>query len=186
MICIIGLGNPGMKYKKTRHNAGFRVIDLLAGEYGIRMKGSKFQAKVGEGFAHGKKILLVKPLTYMNASGWAVSAVLEYYKVPIEDMVVLYDDMDLPLGALRIRERGSAGGHNGLKSIIGYLKTEDFARVRIGIGKPEGSKGTIPHVLGKFNGEENALAEQIFRRCAQAVDCLVREGVQMAQSRYNG
>jgi PTH1 family peptidyl-tRNA hydrolase len=186
MICIFGLGNPGIKYKKTRHNAGFRVVDLLAKEYGVRLKASKFQAKVGEGFAYGKKILLVKPLTYMNDSGWAVSAVLDYYKVPVEDMVVLYDDMDLPLGALRIRERGSAGGHNGLKSIIGYTKTEDFVRVRIGIGKPEGNKGTIPHVLGKFSGEENAVAEQTFRRCAEAVDCLVHEGVQAAQSRYNG
>jgi PTH1 family peptidyl-tRNA hydrolase len=186
MICIFGLGNPGIKYKKTRHNAGFRVIDLLAKEYGVHMKGSKFQAKVGEGHAYGSKILLVKPQTYMNESGWAVSAVLDYYKIPARDMVVLCDDMDLPLGAIRIRESGSAGGHNGLKSIISYLKSEDFTRVRIGIGKPGGSKGTIPHVLGKFGGEEETKAEEAFRRSAQAVDCLVREGVQMAQSRYNG
>jgi len=186
MICIFGLGNPGMKYKKTRHNAGFRVIDLLAKEYGIRLKGSKFQAKAGEGRAHGKKILLVKPQTYMNESGWAISAVLDYYKVPVRDAVILCDDMDLSLGTIRIRESGSAGGHNGLKSIISYLKSDDFTRVRIGIGKPEGSKGTIPHVLGKFAGEEGTLAEEAFARCAEAVDCLIREGAQMAQSRYNG
>ncbi len=186
MICIFGLGNPGLKYKKTRHNAGFRVIDLLAKEYGVRMKNSRFQAKIGEGRVHGKKILLVKPQTYMNDSGWAVSAILDYFRVPAGDIVVLVDDMDLPLGALRIRENGSAGGHNGLKSIISYLKSEEFTRVRIGIGKPEGGKGTIPHVLGKFSGEEGEVAEQSFRRCAQAIDCLIEEGAAMAQSRYNG
>jgi PTH1 family peptidyl-tRNA hydrolase len=186
MICIFGLGNPGIKYKKTRHNAGFRVIDLLAKEYGIRMRGSKFQAKIGEGRVHGKKILLVKPQTYMNDSGWSVSAILDYFKVPTRDMVVLVDDMDLTLGAIRIRENGGAGGHNGLKSIISYLKNEDFTRIRIGIGKPEGCKGAVPHVLGKFSGDEGTLAEQTFMRCARAIDCLIGEGAAMAQSKYNG
>jgi PTH1 family peptidyl-tRNA hydrolase len=111
---------------------------------------------------------------------------MDYFKVPEKDIVVLVDDMDLPLGSLRIRENGSAGGHNGLKSIIGYIKSEAFTRIRIGIGKPEGGKGTIPHVLGKFSGDENDVAEQTFQRCAEAVDCLIGEGVQMAQSRYNG
>ena len=105
MICIIGLGNPGMKYKKTRHNAGFRVIDFLAKEYGIRLKGSKFQAKIGEGHAFKKKILLVKPQTYMNDSGWAVAAVMDYFKISAKDIVVLVDDMELPLGSIRIREK---------------------------------------------------------------------------------
>ncbi len=186
MICVIGLGNPGIKYKNTRHNAGFQVIDLLAREYGVRFKTSKFQAKTAQGTVDGKKILLVKPLTYMNDSGYAVDAVMDYFDIKQQDIVVLVDDMDLPLGSIRIREKGSAGGHNGLKSIISYLKSEDFARIRIGIGKPAGQKGTIPHVLGKFSPEEGGLAKETFGRCARAVDCLIREGLQAAQSKYNG
>ena len=186
MVCVIGLGNPGMKYKNTRHNVGFRVIDLLSKEYGIKLKQSKFQAKAGQGSVDGKKIMLVKPLTYMNESGYAVDAVMNYFDVPPRDIVVLVDDMDLPLGSIRIRDKGSAGGHNGLKSIISYLKSEDFARVRIGIGKPEGQKGTVPHVLGKFAGNEGELAAETFRRCVRAVDCIIREGLQAAQSKYNG
>lgn len=186
MVCIIGLGNPGMKYRNTRHNAGFRVIDLLAREYGIKFKTSKFQAKTGQGTVDGKKVILVKPMTYMNDSGYAADAVLDYFRIPQKELVVLVDDMDLPLGAIRIRDKGSAGGHNGLKSIISYLKSEDFARVRIGIGKPEGQKETIPHVLGKFSHEEGELAKETFERCARAVDCLIREGLQAAQSKYNG
>ena len=186
MVCVIGLGNPGMKYKNTRHNAGFRVIDLLAKEYGIKFKASKFQAKTAQGSVDGKKVLLVKPLTYMNESGYAVDAVMDYFHIPARDIVVLMDDMDLPLGSIRIRDKGSAGGHNGLKSIISYLKSEDFARVRIGIGKPEGQKGTVPHVLGKFGPQEGELAGETFGRCVRAVDCLIREGLQAAQSKYNG
>ncbi len=185
MICVIGLGNPGLKYRNTRHNAGFKVIDLLAKQYGINLKNTKFEAKVGQGMLAGKKVMLVKPQTYMNASGYAVDALLDYFDIPPQDMVVLVDDMDLPLGSLRIRERGSAGGHNGLKSIISYLKSENFVRVRIGIGKPEGQKGVVPHVLGKFSRDEADLAGETFERCAQAVDYLVREGVQAAQSKYN-
>lgn len=185
MICVIGLGNPGLKYKNTRHNAGFRVIDILAKQYGVRMKASKFEAKTGQEMVDGKKILLVKPQTYMNESGYAVDALLDYFNIPVGDMIVLVDDMDLPLGSIRIRDRGSAGGHNGLKSIISYLKSENFIRVRIGIGKPEGPKGVVPHVLGKFSGPEGQQAEETFEKCAQAVDFLIREGIQAAQSRYN-
>jgi len=185
MICVIGLGNRGLKYRNTRHNAGFRVIDLLAGQYGIKMKNTKFEAKAGQGMTDGKKILLVKPQTYMNASGYAVDAVLDYYNIPMKDLIVLVDDMELPLGSIRIRDKGSAGGHNGLKSIISYLKSENFTRVRIGIGKPDGQKGVVPHVLGKFGRDEAGVAAETFERCAQAVDCLVREGLQAAQSRYN-
>lgn len=185
MICVIGLGNPGLKYRNTRHNAGFRVIDLLAKQYGIPMKNTKFEAKAGQGMLDGKKVMLVKPQTYMNASGYAVDAILDYFSIPVGDLIVLVDDMDLPLGSLRIRDRGSAGGHNGLKSIISYLKSENFLRVRIGIGKPEGEKGVVPHVLGKFRGEEAEVAGETFERCAQAVDCLIREGIQAAQSKYN-
>ena len=186
MVCVIGLGNPGLKYKNTRHNAGFRVIDLLAKEYGIKLKTGKLQAKAGQGNVDGHKLMLVKPVTYMNDSGYAVSAIMDYFNIPIGDIVVLVDDMELPLGAIRIRDRGSAGGHNGLKSIISYLKSEEFIRVRIGIGKPEGQKGAIPHVLGKFSGQEGDIAAQAFARCAQAVDCLIKEGAQMAQSKFNG
>ncbi|MGI6152658.1 MAG: aminoacyl-tRNA hydrolase [Christensenellaceae bacterium] len=182
MFFIFGLGNPGLKYKKTRHNAGFCVIDELADRHGIRLKSTKMEALLGQGMIGGQKAMLVKPVTYMNNSGYAVSAVLDYYDAEASQMMVVYDDIDLPFGTLRIRERGSAGTHNGMRSIISYLKTEDFLRLRVGIGKPNIS--LTGHVLGKFPKEKREEAREMFSRAADACECILAKGVQAAQELY--
>lgn len=183
MVYIFGLGNPGLKYKNTRHNAGFRVIDILSDRHGIKLKAAgKLEAFMGQGTIGGERVTLVKPTTYMNHSGWAVSAVMDYYKADYSQMMVVYDDIDIPFGELRIRERGSAGTHNGMRSIIDYIKTQDFIRVRVGIGKPE--IGLHAHVLGKFEKERRGDAEEMFGRAADACECLVLGSVQEAQEKY--
>jgi PTH1 family peptidyl-tRNA hydrolase len=182
MFFIFGLGNPGLKYKNTRHNAGFCVIDELAARHGIKLKASKLEALLGQGMIGGHKVMLAKPVTYMNNSGWAVSAVLDYYDADFSQFMVVYDDIDLPLGTLRIREKGSAGTHNGMRSIISYIKTEDFLRVRVGIGKPNVS--LTGHVLGKFPKEKRLEAKEMFCRAADACECILTKGVQEAQALY--
>jgi len=182
MVFIFGLGNPGLKYRNTRHNAGFLAIDELAGRHGVKLKSTKFEALAGQCDINGQRMMLVKPMTYMNHSGFAVSAVLDYYDADPSQLIVLYDDIDLPLGILRIREKGSAGTHNGMKSIISYLETEEFARVRMGIGKPNIS--LTGYVLGRFPKEEKAAVEEMTARAADAVECLVTDGIQTAQERF--
>ncbi len=181
MDYIFGLGNPGLKYKNTRHNAGFCVVDILAKKHGIKLKSEKkFDAMVGEGTIEGKRVMLVKPDTFMNNSGYAVSAVVDYYKADLSQIIVVYDDIDIPLGSLRIREKGSAGTHNGMRSIISYLSENEFRRVRVGIGGP--SHSLTAHVLGKFEDMEKA--KEMFLNAASACECLVLEGVQSAQQQF--
>ncbi len=159
---IVGLGNPEPKYDQTRHNIGFAAVDALSRSWKIPLgENRKFQGEYGEGVAPvGGKIRLLKPLTYMNRSGQAIQAVTSWYKLPPESVLVIYDDMDLPLGKTRLRLSGSAGGHNGMKSTIAHLSTQNFPRLRIGIGKPKGTANnddseTVSHVLGRFSAGEN-------------------------------
>lgn len=183
---IIGLGNPEEKYHKTRHNIGFEAVDILAKSWGLSWQQNKrFQGFFTEGqHRFGNKIRLLKPTTYMNRSGQSVQAVLDWYKLPPESVLVIYDDMDLPLGKLRLRLSGSAGGHNGMKSIISHLNSQNFPRLRIGIGKNQDKK-TISYVLGKFSNQEAQITSEILKISEKAVDLSLSEGMEKAMSLYN-
>ncbi|MEA4853484.1 MAG: aminoacyl-tRNA hydrolase [Christensenella sp.] len=183
MKFVFGLGNPGLKYKNTRHNAGWTVVDILAQRHGIKLKKTKFDALAGQGIIGGEKVMLVKPTTFMNNSGYAVDGIMQYYNAPIKDMIVLYDDIDIPFGSLRIRDKGSAGTHNGMRSVIQYVGSGDFPRIRIGIGKPNAN--LIGHVLGKFEKEKRDDAQSMMQRAADACETLTIEGVAEAQAKYN-
>ena len=185
---IVGLGNPEPKYDNTRHNIGFNAVDELAKIWQMDLKDNKrFQGSFAEGIAPGgKKIRLLKPLTYMNRSGQSVRAVTDWYKLKAQSILVIYDDMDLPVGRLRMRLTGSAGGHNGMKSIITHLGNKDFPRLRIGIGRSDGKKETIGHVLGKFSPSETKVVEEILYVSVKAIELSLKEGIEKSMSRYNG
>jgi peptidyl-tRNA hydrolase, PTH1 family len=181
---IVGLGNPGAKYDRTRHNIGFDLIDKLAKRWQIPVSDQKrFQGLVGEGWVNRQKIVLLKPQTFMNLSGQSVRSVLDWYKLAPTEVLVLYDDLDLPLGKLRIRLSGSAGGHNGMKSIISHLGTPTFPRLRMGIGKSQDE--TISHVLGKFSVAESAIVTDVLQLSADAVELSLGSGVEKAMNKYN-
>ncbi|MDX2230981.1 MAG: aminoacyl-tRNA hydrolase [Leptolyngbyaceae cyanobacterium bins.349] len=186
---IVGLGNPGAKYGRTRHNIGFDVVDLLAQYWHISFSDQKkFQGLFGEGLAPGGKIRLLKPQTFMNNSGQAMRAVIDWYKLPPESMLVIYDDMDLPMGKIRLRLSGSAGGHNGMKSAIAHLGTQNFPRLRIGIGSAKtekGDKDTVSHVLGKFAPTEAAIMTDVVQLAADAVEYSLKQGVEKAMNLFN-
>ena len=183
---IVGLGNPGPEYANTRHNCGFMVVDRLAQRWGIPLALEKrFQGSYGEGFALGGKRRLLKPETYMNRSGQSVRAVLDWYKLDPASVLVVYDDMDLPLGRLRLRGSGSAGGHNGMKSIIQHLGSEAFPRLRLGVGKPKGNQDVVGYVLGGFAPAEQAVLDQVLSAAVEAVECCLREGLMAAMNRFN-
>ncbi len=184
MIVIAGLGNPGKEYEHTRHNAGYGVIDALARDLDIRVEKREHRALVGKGMLGSEKCMLVKPLTYMNLSGESIREILEYYNVPVENLLVISDDVALPVGTLRIRKKGSAGGHNGLKNIILQLATEDFARIRVGVGDKE-QRDMISHVLGHFSSEDAKSMEEAFRRGAEAAKVWALEGADVAMNRFN-
>jgi PTH1 family peptidyl-tRNA hydrolase len=183
---IIGLGNPEPKYERTRHNIGFEAVDALAADWGLSWQENKrFQGFIAEGNSpHTGKIRLLKPQTYMNRSGQSVRSVLDWYKLPPESILVIYDDMDLPLGRLRIRLSGSAGGHNGIKSMIAHVGTENFARLRIGIGKST-EKETISHVLGRFTPQENEVIAKVLDLSRKAIELGLKQGLAKAMSLYN-
>lgn len=185
---IVGLGNPEPKYDRTRHNIGFAVVDELARVWQMPLKENKrFQGLFSEGVVPGgRKIRLLKPLTYMNRSGQSVRAVADWYRIKPQSVLVVYDDMDLPVGRLRLRLSGSAGGHNGMKSIIAHLGGKDFPRLRIGIGKANSDKGTISHVLGKFAPEEAKAIAEILYVSVKAVELGLKEGIEQSMNRYNG
>lgn len=183
---IVGLGNPGPKYEATRHNAGFQAIDAIAGKTGVSVKQIKFHALVGEADLGGQKCLLMKPQTFMNESGIAVQAAASYYKIPPERVVVLFDDISLKPGATRIRRKGSDGGHNGIKSIIAHLDSEQFPRVKIGVGaKPHPDYDLAAWVLSRFTPEEQKLIGEACARTAEAVDLIVAGRTDEAMNRYN-
>lgn len=185
---IVGLGNPEPKYDHTRHNIGFEFVDRLAADWGASLQENrKFQGYWAEVRRNGQKLGLLKPTTYMNRSGQSLRAVIDWYKIPPESVLVVYDDMDLPLGRLRLRLQGSAGGHNGIKSIISHLGTQKFPRLRIGIGKTQakGEKPTISHVLGKFAPAEKPVLMDVLHLAEDALALSLRAGVEKAMSIYN-
>jgi len=184
MYIIAGLGNPGRRYENTRHNLGFITIDALAGENGIKVNMIKHKSLVGEGMIAGHKVLLVKPQTYMNLSGESVREIISYYKIEPENLLVIYDDIDLPAGQLRIRKKGSAGTHNGMRSIIYNIQTDLFPRVRIGIGSDR-KKGLIDHVIGGFKKEEKKIMEDAVIKAVKAVELIFEEGIEKAMAEYN-
>ncbi|HIK33914.1 MAG TPA: aminoacyl-tRNA hydrolase [Oscillatoriales cyanobacterium M59_W2019_021] len=186
---IVGLGNPGAKYDRTRHNIGFVAVDALAKSWQISLSDhSKFKGIFGEGAGvNGDKIRLLKPATYMNRSGESIQAVLNWYKLPPESVLIIYDDMDLPLGKVRMRLSGSAGGHNGMKSAIAHLNTQNFPRLRIGIGKPasDPDADSVSHVLGKFSPAETPIVSEVLDLVANSVELSLKQGVAKAMSLYN-
>ena len=186
MYIIAGLGNPTKQYENTRHNIGFMAIDALADKYDINMIECKHKSLIGKGMINGTKVILVKPLTYMNLSGEAIRAVSEYYKIDeTEELLAIYDDISLDLGQIRIRKKGSAGGHNGLKSIIANLGHDTFRRIKIGVGgKPEGYD-LADYVLGHFNGEEIAVMKDSLERTQRAVNLILEGKVDAAMNEYN-
>ena len=184
---IVGLGNPGKEYEKTRHNCGFRALDLLAEKLGCKIDKGKFQGLYGQTVYGGRKLYLLKPLTYMNLSGRSVLQLSAYFQIPPQRIIVLFDDISLEPGRLRIRADGSAGGHNGIKSIIGELGSQDFPRVKIGVGgKAHPEQDLADHVLSGFSASEEKALISALERAADAALCIMDHGVADAANRYNG
>ncbi|SYX87019.1 aminoacyl-tRNA hydrolase [Paenibacillus alvei] len=186
MKWIVGLGNPGTEYAATRHNIGFMAIDSLADRFGIQVRESKCKALVGEGRVGTEKVVLIKPMTYMNLSGEAVRAYMDYYKADIEDFIVLYDDMDTELGKIRLRYQGSAGGHNGIKSLIQHLGTQSFNRVRMGISRPEPGRSIVDYVLSTFPKAGMEDLKQTVERTCDAVEFSLKHSFEQTMAKFNG
>lgn len=184
MYIIVGLGNPGKKYENTRHNMGFIAIDLISEEYGIKVDKIKFKSLVGEGRIAGQRVVLVKPQTYMNLSGEAVREIMNFYKEDIANLIVIYDDLDIPTGSFRIRKKGSAGTHNGMKNIVYLLKDDRFPRIRVGIGS-EKKGDTIDFVIGGVSKTEKPLLEDALLKTAKAAITIVEKGIDKAMNEYN-
>jgi len=186
MFVIVGLGNPGKKYENTRHNAGFLALDALADKYGISISEKKHKALCGTGVIEGNKVLLVKPQTYMNLSGESVRAVMDFYKIdPEEEMLVIFDDISLAPGNLRIRKKGSAGGHNGIKSIIAHTGTQNFMRIKVGVGEKPSGWDLADYVLGHFSEDDNAKLKEIMPDVLQATALMVQGDVDKAMNDFN-
>ena len=186
MYIIAGLGNPGREYELTRHNIGFRVIDELAGEYNISISEKKHKGLIGKGVIEGQKVVLVKPQTFMNLSGEAVVQAVRFYKIPPEHVIVVSDEISLPIGKLRIRDKGSAGGHNGIKNIIAHLGTDVFPRVKVGVGAPSHPDyDMVDWVIGSFSAQEKKIVDEALDRALDAAECIISRGVTEAQNRFN-
>jgi len=183
---IAGLGNPGPKYAANRHNVGFRCVERLAVDLGLAFDKQQEQAQVAMGTCYGRRVILAKPQTFMNESGRAVVPLSRFYKVHLERLMVIYDDLDLPLGTVRLRPEGGSGGHKGMRSIIEHLGTRSFSRLRIGIGRPPGRMDPAAYVLQDFSAEEELLLEETLARAVFAVEAWLREGIEEAMGRYNG
>ena len=184
---IVGLGNPGKDYTRTRHNCGFRAIDILAQQLGCKIDKGKFQGLYGQVTKNGKKLFLLKPQTYMNLSGKSVLQLSAYYNIPPQRIIVMFDDISLAPGRLRIRAEGSAGGHNGIKSIIQELGSQDFPRVKIGVGaKPHAEQDLADWVLSGFSASEEKLLEPALEKAGEAALCIIERGISDAANRYNG
>jgi len=184
---IVGLGNPGAEYSKTRHNAGFMLVDVLAKRWQAAWSAEKkFQARIARGDYAGQRTVLGKPQTFMNASGEAVGALVSFYRLPRTKLLVAVDDADLPLGEIRLRPGGSSGGHHGLESIEQHLGSREFARLRIGIGRQVGVREITGHVLGRLSAGEMAVLERVLTRAADQVECWLAHGLQKAMSQFNG
>ncbi len=186
MKLVVGLGNPGKKYERTRHNVGFLIIDRIASQNQIKVRSRRCDALVGEWSSHGEKIVLAKPQTYMNRSGDAVRALMRSFRLTPEDLVVVYDDLDLPFGRIRIRTKGSAGGHRGIASIMESVAGAPFCRLRVGIGRPPEGMDSADYVLEPFSPQESSELEDVLSRAVEALICLLREGHQKAMAQFNG
>jgi len=184
MKLIVGLGNPGREYESSRHNVGFCLVDLLSRRWSIDVKRRRHRGRYGGGLFDNERVVLLKPQTFMNRSGGSVGRAVDFYKVPLSDLLVVVDDMALELGRLRLRSKGSAGGHNGLKDIINRLGSEEFARLRIGIGAPR-YDDAVKYVLGEFCGEELEEMEKALKKAANCVECWINEGIDKTMTRYN-
>lgn len=185
MKLIIGLGNPGRDYAGTRHNIGFGVVARISDKYNIPLGGREHKAVCGKGMIGSEKVILAQPQTFMNLSGECVRSLADYYKVECEDIIVAYDDVSMEVGQLRVRARGSAGGHNGIKNIIAHLGTNEFPRVKVGVGaKPEGGD-LVRHVLGRFSREDEKIIGEVLDLAVEAVETIVADGVDAAMNRYN-
>ena len=186
MFIIAGLGNPTLQYEGTRHNAGFDVIDTLAGKYNISVDGRKNRALIGKGIIEGKKVILAKPQTYMNLSGESLGGLVDFYKVDEEsEFLVVYDDISLDVGQLRIRKKGSAGGHNGMKNIISHLGTEVFPRIKVGVGEKPKKYDLADYVLSRFSKEERAIMEEGCQKAVEAVEMILRGEMEEAMNKFN-
>lgn len=184
MFLVVGLGNPGDKYDGTRHNIGFEAIDYISSKYNIDVTREKFKGVIGEGFIGGEKVILLKPTTYMNLSGESVREAMSFYKLTEEDIVIIYDDISLEVGKIRIREKGSAGGHNGIKSIISNINTDVFPRIKIGVGQPIGD--LVSYVLGRFSKEEAEDLKEVIEVSSKAVEIIMKSGTKDAMNKLNG
>lgn len=186
MKLIVGLGNPGAQYVNTRHNIGFNVIDFLSDKWSIPLNKQKFEAQYGDGFVNGEKIILVKPLTYMNLSGRSVAEFINYYDVEREDFVVIHDDIDSEVGRIRLRQKGSSGGQNGIKSLIKHFGgIQEFNRIKIGVGRPADGRTVTDHVLGRFAKDEIELMDIAVVNASNACDCWIQNDFVKAANDYN-
>jgi PTH1 family peptidyl-tRNA hydrolase len=181
---IVGLGNPGQRYAHSRHNVGFMIVEQFARAHELRFARKRFNAEIAEGEVGGTRVMVAKPQKFMNLSGEAVGKLFKFYKVAPDDLLVVYDDLDLPLGKMRLRPQGSAGGHHGMESIIAHIGTSDFARLRVGIGRPN-PDADIDHVLGNFEGDERKLMDETFANAANAIGVWLADGITTAMNKYN-
>lgn len=193
-MLIIGLGNPGTKYKNTRHNIGFMAVDYLSGANSIKCSNLDFNSQWGRGIICEREVILAKPQTFMNLSGKAVKALSDFFHKESEDIIVIYDDIDLELGTIRIRAKGSSGGHRGMESIIEQLGTKNFPRIRLGIGRPiderqetrgKGQEDVADYVLSPFNSEEKTVLKQTLDKTKDAIDIILKDGIEKAMNRFN-
>ena len=185
---LVGLGNPGLRYEFTRHNIGFRIVDSLARDMGTEFKKVKsYYSLISRGTINNHKVMLIKPQTFMNLSGRAVSKVVSYYKIPLQDLLIVYDDLNLELGQIRIRKKGSTGGHKGIESIMQYLNSEDIPRLRIGIGNPSVNFNfdCVSYVLSNFNNDEEDKIEEVIQLSTEAIKTIIEDGFEKAMRKYN-
>jgi PTH1 family peptidyl-tRNA hydrolase len=185
MFLVVGLGNPGKEYENARHNVGYRVIQSLAEALGISLGAVGCRARVGKGEKNSSPIVLAQPLTFVNSSGESVKGLIDNYDIPLENLVVIHDDLDLPLGTIRLKMKGSSGGHKGVDSIIYHLESDEFGRVRIGIGRPPGRQDPADFVLSDFTQQEKEEISVAVQEGADAVICIIKEGFQTAMNKYN-
>lgn len=185
MYLIVGLGNPENEYSKTRHNMGFNVINELAKKYDITVEKSKFKGLYGTGIIENEKVILLKPQTFMNLSGESLIEALDFYKIPLENIIVIYDDVDIEPGKIRIRRAGTSGSHNGMKSIIQHLGTTEFYRIRVGIGKPKEHMDMITHVIGNISKEEKDILDEGVQKAKDAVVDILKNNIESAMNKYN-
>ncbi len=185
MYLIVGLGNPEEEYENTRHNMGFKVINKIAKDCDIKISQSKFNGQYTIEHINGEKVIFLKPQTYMNSSGESVIEFKNFYKIPSENIIIVYDDMDLEPGTIRIRKKGGPGTHNGMKSVVHFLQTEDFVRVRVGIGKPKYSNDLINYVIGAIDEEDKEILEKGINKAADAVLEILKNGIDVAMNKYN-